>query len=204
MLLARIWSSLESQAWLTRKTLPAREAFHGPKSLHGPPRGRELLLGAGIFHAAQRAHSLRWVLHPPTPQTPLLTPHPTHQQAVILGEGDSVADLGGPLVHMAWKQRLLSVSLKGVDSRGLRGLGEGSRESDVAEIRPQRPVLITKGPPAEESSTAACFTKEMPSFTEGQSWPLCGAEALRLCVGLPEKIEDAQLNLKFRFTTSGT
>lgn len=83
---------------------------------------------------------------------------------------------------MAWEQQLLSVCLQGVDSPGLRELGEGSRNSDAVEIRPQRPSLITKGPPAEESSTAACFTKEMPSPTAGQSWPVHVAEAPRFCL----------------------
>lgn len=73
---------------------------------------------------------------------------------------------------MAWEQPLLSVCLQGVDSPGLRELGEGSRKSDAVEIRPQRPSLITKGPPTEESSTTACFTKEMPSSTGGQSKPI--------------------------------
>lgn len=90
-----------------------------------------------------------------------------------------MADLGGLRLHVAWEQQLLSMCLQGVDSCGLRELGERSRESHAAEIRPQRPSLITKGPPAEESSTAACFTKEIPSPTAGQSQPFCEVEAPR-------------------------
>ena len=35
-----------------------------------------------------------------------------------------MADLGGPLLHVAWEQKLLSVCLQGADSRELRELGK--------------------------------------------------------------------------------
>ena len=57
-----------------------------------------------------------------------------------------MADPGGPLVLIAWEQQLLSVTLQGVDSRGLRDLGKGSRESDVAEIGHGGLVLSPRAP----------------------------------------------------------
>lgn len=128
MLLARIRSSLEeSQAWLTRKTLPVREALKGPKSPHGPPRGQELLLGQESSTQGRGPIACVGFCLPhaqcSAPESPAHPTYLTHQQAVSLGEGDSVADLGGPLMHMAWEQQLLSVSGKGVDSRGLGAWG---------------------------------------------------------------------------------
>lgn len=182
--LARVWSVAgkdliwsgrgESQTSLRRKTLMVRGAFHGPKSLHDPLHGQECLWGRNLSHRAEGRRPgavSASPSSPPPPQTPLPIPYPTHQ-AVILGKWGCVADLGGLLLRMAWEQQLLSMCLQGVDSHGLRELGEWSRGSDAVEIRPQRPSLTTKGPLAEESLlTAACLAKEMPSPTAGHEWP---------------------------------
>lgn len=70
-----------------------------------------------------------------------------------------MADRAGRCLRAAWEQQLLSARLQGVDSCGLRELGERSRESDAAEIRPPRPSLIMEGPPAEESAAAAAASQ---------------------------------------------
>lgn len=207
--LARVWSVAgKDSIWISRgesQTLPRRKlCWWGELSVvqraHMTRFMGKSVSGAGIFHTVQEGRRPGVVSASPlqTPaQTPLTIPYPTHQ-AVIPGKWGSAADLGGLLLRMAWEQQLLSVCLQGVDSHGLRELGERSRGSDAVEIRPQRPSLITKGPPAEESLLLLASQRKCLLLLQATSGPLCGEKAPEaLHLRLLDKIHDAQLNLNF-------
>lgn len=96
--------------------------------VRAPLPGKSFLWGRNLTHR-QRGESLGLFLPPRAWKPPLDSlPHPPG----CTKARETAADFGGLLLHMAWEQQLLSMSLQGVDSRGLRELG---REAEKAMLQ---------------------------------------------------------------------